>query len=397
MKFLIVASGFTGATLPLGNALARRGFEVAFFNFVNYDANALESLEFDHPLGIPLGKPVRIVKENLIYNYLDKRIPFYLLPQWKRKLRLEKVFIGKVFPWMNRILVKKYVHYILAERPDYVNMVIHTQLDVEVAKALYKEKVPFCMAFHEVLIGHDVKKLMPEVKEALNINMPIVLHSDNTARNLINAYGDKAISNRIHIINFGAFESFLSYGEGIVPNGLPEKYILYLGHIHPYKGLRYLFEAVKLIDDNLGDLMVVVAGGGMDKTIELMNKHPRFMVMNHFIANAELVGLIRNCQSIVCPYITASQSGLVQTSMVFKKPIIATRVGAFEEIVHEGVNGFLCEPANAQSLADALLRFLNDANELEASSVPEKLNWDLIADKYIKLSECNTRIKTYEP
>lgn len=386
MKTLIIASGFTGATLPLAHHLSKKGVEVVCYNFVQRDDTAIESLDFDAPIDYYNRKPIHLSKDNQIYNYLSKTVNFYLLPYWKRKLRMEKILVGKFFLLINRALIKKYIPYILSEHPDFVINLIHTRYDLQVAKALNSANIPFCMVYHEVLQGLlKSKELKPVVKESLKLGVPLVLHSDNTAQNLIDSYDDKTIKNRIHVIHFGAFESFLSYGAGRVSQRLPNKYLLYLGHVHPYKGLNYLYDAVQIMGDCFDGFKIVVAGGGKDPIIKIMNKDQRFVVMNHFIANAELVGLIRNCQAIVCPYIAASQSGLVQTGMVFNKPIIATKVGAFEEVVRDGENGYLCEPADAKSLADTIIRFIKREKPFTMSSVPDNLNWGIIADKYIEL------------
>ena len=41
------------------------------------------------------------------------------------------------------------------------------------------------------------------------------------------------------------------------------------------------------------------------------------------------------------------------------RPLIATDVPGCREVVDEGVNGFLCAPRNADSLADAMRRLVN--------------------------------------
>ncbi len=386
MKILIVASGFTGATLPLANQFSRMGHEVKCFNFVQWQLDSIESIDFDQPKRIPNGNPRLLSKTNKLYTYLDDKVDFLVLPIWKRKRRLEKMLIGKIFTWLNGNLEKKYAKYIVAEKADFIDLLIHNERDLVVADALQKSGVPFCITYHEVLTGLTGNKmLIPVVKESLKYEAPLVLHSQNTANDLIDALGDDTLKNKINIIHFGAFESFLSYGEGRCPEGFPEKYLLYIGHVHPYKGLKYLYMAAKLLSDKLGDLKIVVAGGGYDPIINTMKKDNHFVVMNHFIANAELVGLISHCQAIVCPYVAASQSGLVQTGMVYNKPIIATKVGAFEEVIRDGENGYLCEPANAKSLADTILRFIDRNEPFSKTTVPDNLNWEIIADKYIEL------------
>lgn len=386
MKILLVASGFTGATLPLGNHLAHIGCKVNFYNLAQWDLASIESVDFDIPRRIPKGKPEQLSKSNRLYSYLDESINFYILPYWKQKRRMEKFLIGKIFPLVNKILIKKYIKYIIAEKADFIDLIVHSERDLLIAESIKKSGIPFCITYHEVLQGLDNnRKLKTVVDKTLKYGTPVILHSHNTAEDLIQAAGDENIRKRIHIINFGAFESFLSYGEGLCPKGLPPKYLLYLGHIHPYKGLKFLYEAALLLDKNLGETKIVVAGGGYDPIINEMKKNERFVVYNHFIANAELVGLIRHCQAIICPYVAASQSGLVQTGMVFDKPIIATRVGAFTEVIHDGDNGILCEPANAQSLAEAMIKFIKITTPLNSTSMSKKLDWEIIANEYLQL------------
>lgn len=386
MKIIIVASGFTGATLPLANRLVKLGCEVIFYNMVQWDLTSTESIDYDTPRRMPLGRIEKLSQSNRLYTYLDGSIDFYIMPFWKHKKRLEKFIIGMIFPFINKILIKKYSDYIRAEKPDFISLLVNSERDLLMARHIKDFGIPYSITYHEVLQNHvGDGKLIPAVEETLKYGTPIILHSNNTAKNLIQAVGDTNIMKRIRVINFGPFESFLSYGEGRCPEGLPDNFLLYLGHVHPYKGLKYLYAAVNLVNDRLDDVKIVVAGGGYDPIINKMKSNPRFVVYNHFIANAELVGLIRHCQAIVCPYIAASQSGLVQTGMAFNKPIIATKVGAFTEIIRDGENGFLCEPADAKSLADTIVRFLENKKPLQISEIPNNLNWDIITKEYLKL------------
>jgi glycosyltransferase involved in cell wall biosynthesis len=47
-------------------------------------------------------------------------------------------------------------------------------------------------------------------------------------------------------------------------------------------------------------------------------------------------------------------------AMACRRPVVATRVGGCEEVVEEGVNGYLVPPRHARALADRLLELLRD-------------------------------------
>lgn len=386
MKILIVANGFTGATLPLANKLSQEGNKVKCFYFVRRGSTCMESLDFDNDKQTSSCSVVTISKTNKLYQYLDKEVDVSLMPVWQRRLRMEKLLVGHVFNLLNSLALKNYIDQIIAEKPDVVNLIVHTKLEVSIASALEKASIPFTITFHEVLKSLSKKKeLKEEVINALRFKCPIICHSEKTAGDLLElASNSQKLRHHIHIIHFGTFDSYLSYGLGERVSNQPSKYLLYLGHVHPYKGLKYLYEAVQQIGEELNGYKIVVAGNGFDASLSDMAKDKRFVVINRFIGNAELVGLIRGCDAIICPYTAASQSGLFQTGLVFHKPIIATKVGAFEEVVQDGENGILCEPSDASSLANSIKRFLNTSIG-EKLSVPKMLSWEQITDNYLAL------------
>lgn len=391
MKVVFVGSGFTGATLPLANHLARKGHKIVFYNFVQWNVASIESIDLDTPRRLPLGQKEQLSKSNKLYRYLDNSVDFYFLPFWKRRGRSEKLLVGKIFPWLNRKLNKKYAQYVIDEKADYVNVLIYSANDLMLAKSVLNAQIPLCITYHEVLQNLTTEEMIrPVVAESLNFGTPIIVHSQYTARKLISLSNDNGLKQRLNVINFGPFESFLSYGEGKMPEGNPQNYLLYIGHVHPYKGLKVLYEALNLIDSKLFDAKIVVAGGGYDPAIDKMKNDSRFIVYNHFIDNAELVWLFRNCRAVICPYIAASQSGLVQTAMVFEKPIIATTVGAFVEFVRDGENGLLCEPSSSRSLAQAIEKMINNTASFGKSVTPNSLSWDAISARYIQLFDSMT-------
>ena len=57
------------------------------------------------------------------------------------------------------------------------------------------------------------------------------------------------------------------------------------------------------------------------------------------------------------PYISATQSAVVQLAFGFGKPVITTRVGGLHEVVQDGLNGLVVPPQDEVALADAIIHY----------------------------------------
>ena len=55
-------------------------------------------------------------------------------------------------------------------------------------------------------------------------------------------------------------------------------------------------------------------------------------------------------------YQTVNISGSVHMAYTFGRPVVATSVGLMTDVVEDGVTGYLAEPREAHSVADAMLR-----------------------------------------
>jgi len=104
------------------------------------------------------------------------------------------------------------------------------------------------------------------------------------------------------------------------------------------------------------------------------------------LSNEEIVDLNVNARFVVCPYTSASQSGIITTSFFYGKPIIASRVGAFDEFITDGINGLLVAPNDARELADSIARLINDPSLYSilctgAYSFSETYDWKEIANE----------------
>ena len=60
---------------------------------------------------------------------------------------------------------------------------------------------------------------------------------------------------------------------------------------------------------------------------------------------------------VVLPYISATQSGIVQIAYGFTRPVIVTEVGGLPDVVKDGKTGYIVKPGNPEEIARAVHRF----------------------------------------
>ncbi len=185
---------------------------------------------------------------------------------------------------------------------------------------------------------------------------PIVVYSKKSLGDIRHIKGVEM--SRVRFIPFGLFDSYGSITPVKIDN-LPTKYFLFYGYILPYKGLDVLAEAVKLLGDKLHDYKIIIAGRGSDPVLDAVTNDNRYLLLRRFISNNEMPELIGRAEAVVCPYHTMSQSGIPQTSFVFRTPVIASDLDGFKEIVTPD-NGMLFTVDNAQALADCMEKYINN-------------------------------------
>lgn len=217
-----------------------------------------------------------------------------------------------------------------------------------------------------------------------------ILHNEGQLPQFVKLY--KIKKKHTHYIPFGPLEVFQIFKNGKQPKQEP-KTILFWGRISPYKGIEFLIQAAKNAQKKIPDLKVVVAGMpnyAIDTTELLSN--PIFDFRNGFIENTDLVKLIEQSALVVCPYTDATQSGVLMTAYAFDKPVLATAVGGIPEVVEEGITGRLIPPKDVEALANAMVRMLQNPDELQSMSeniktlkADGRFSWERLAGETIKV------------
>jgi len=182
---------------------------------------------------------------------------------------------------------------------------------------------------------------------------------------LLNHHQRDAFVNHYGLRQEQVFESRLSIYTHLLqtpaqlPNDAPG-YVLFIGSINTHKGVDYLCHAMQLVHKQHPDARLVVAGSGhLYFDITPYTEQGFVKLYNRYLSDAELAGFIRQAAFVVCPYIDATQSGVIMSSFALDKPVIATNVGGLPEMVEHGRHGLIVPPRDADALANAISHLLS--------------------------------------
>lgn len=239
--------------------------------------------------------------------------------------------------------------------------------------------------------GEQSSKKSKRYQTVMSLSDYFVLLNENQKSEFCQKYDineDRVLINRLGI--YDNIKVFIKTDCKIEDNN-----ILFFGRISPYKGIEYLCEAMKKVRDVVPDATLTIAGGGkIYFDIEPYLKSGYIELINHYVGMEELTVLLSRCELTVCPYVDATQSGVIMTSYALGKPVVATNVGGLPEMVDEGKTGVLVPPKDSDALADAIIELLKNKEKLKRMSdyilseySKGGKSWSAIADKYIRFYE----------
>lgn len=152
--------------------------------------------------------------------------------------------------------------------------------------------------------------------------------------------------------------------------GLPETapgtpLLLFFGFVRPYKGLNVLLEALSAVHVQMPVHLLVVGEiwGSSEEyraQIQRLGISDHVTLINEYVPDEHLAHYFRAADVVVLPYVSATQSGVVQLAFGYGLPVIASRVGGLPEVVRDGETGLLVPPGDPDALAAAIVRFFRD-------------------------------------
>jgi glycosyltransferase involved in cell wall biosynthesis len=139
--------------------------------------------------------------------------------------------------------------------------------------------------------------------------------------------------------------------------------ILFFGRLTEYKGIGILLDAFVAVRKKYPDATLIIAGNGVFnfEKYDLTNVR----IIKRFIPIKEMQQLMKSSAFIVCPYLEATQSGVVMTAYSFFTPVIATEVGGLPEMVINDKTGLTVPPNDVQALQIAIEKLISSPEKVE--------------------------------
>ena len=173
------------------------------------------------------------------------------------------------------------------------------------------------------------------------------------------------------------------------------KYLLYYGSVNPQKGVLLLAKAANKILEKYRDHYIVIIGNDFvingKSTKNTMKQEIRvdfadrvlfFPAMEH----RRLYPFIKDAEFILQPSYMENLSNACMEAMSFGKIVIGTQGASYEQLITDGVNGFLMKRGSAADLYRSVCRAM-DLTETE------KKRMGILAQKRIEKMKPEVSIK----
>lgn len=186
-------------------------------------------------------------------------------------------------------------------------------------------------------------------------------------------------SSRVTVIpNSVNVSHIVKLGENIPPPDILESkdFMVYFGRLEERKGVRVLAQALPAVFELFPSLNMVFVGSDLgyqgasmkEYIIERSNRYKDRLFFYDNLPQEDLFPIVNLSKLVVLPSIWEAFGFVCVEAMALGRPVIASSGSGFEEIIEDGISGFLVEPGNSTLLAQKIIICLRDEEKLRRIS-----------------------------
>jgi glycosyltransferase involved in cell wall biosynthesis len=160
-----------------------------------------------------------------------------------------------------------------------------------------------------------------------------------------------------------------------------KKYLLYFGRFQLHKGFHTLVQALPRFLNQYPDAYAVLVGRDMETRLaSSMAAFARFecrlfadrLILLESLPHSQLYPVIDRAHLIALPSLVDNSPNSCLEAMGMGKVVIGTNGASFEELIVDGVNGFLVSPNDPKALADKMISGWVDPRLSEISAAAKQ-------------------------
>jgi len=310
-------------------------------------------------------------------SYEEREINFFNFNYYNKFFNVEKIKLPrlkKILKGFLYVFLQLYVlRSILREKPD----VLHLQwcriplIDCIFIK-LFKRYTTVVFTLHNTTINHGDKSSKNSLlnigyKRFLQNTSSIILHTEYSKIKFLTDFPD--FLDKVKVVPHGILSFPKQKKKKFNFNFSSDFVLLFFGHIERYKGLDVLVEAMSYLKDY--DVKLLVAGKAnislepLKERIGELSLEDNIYWHTHFINDEDVEEIYSYCKIVALPHRHIDQSGILMSAINFGKPVVASNIGGFSEIIEDGKQGLLFKPEDPLDLAKKIIKIIEDDKILE--------------------------------
>lgn len=258
----------------------------------------------------------------------------------------------------------------------YVDHGLHKAVFLENPSMIVRNPIHLFLLLREEM-RHRLTCYRNIVSLSMNSTKLILRHYPYVDHNIIRFIPNGIDLNKFKSLKINSQSSFLR--------------VIFVGHEFDRKGLAQLLGALALLPDNV---IVRVVGGGVDDIEKFRRLAKTLGVENRvdFLGRRNDVPELMNSSDLmIMPSSFEAWPLVVLEAMACGNPVLMTRVGGSEEMIHDGITGFKIQ-RESEDIARCVKIILEDKNLLGQMSkncieFSKEYSWSKIAKSYIDLAK----------
>lgn len=294
-----------------------------------------------------------VIKEGNLTIHLISQKPYNFLGWYLYRKHLQK--------YINSVVSKENIS--LIEAPDWTGITAFMQFKVPLVIRFHGTDAYFCKLENRKQKFKNFVFERLALKKASGFISPSLFTKTKTAELLgLQLEKIKIIPNGVNLEKF----------QNESPNSFEDKTILYFGTIIRKKGVLELAKIFNKVLESVPDAKLILIGS--DSYDVKTNSISTFKLMQELLtdkANANTTYLgklpyfkisnyIKKVHVCVFPSFAETFGMVTVESMAMQKPVVNTNIGWANEIIDDGINGYLVSPTETDIYAERIIKLFKD-------------------------------------